>query len=87
VSEKLSAKQRDFLQMVGVSETPTPNYPDGLPLYMGHLFMEFSFNTESERRRWVDNVEARGFIKRTGAGGCFVRLTDSGRAALAKGAV
>ena len=81
---RLSAKQREFLEDVATSETPTYNFPEGLPFYMGHLFMEFCFNTEGERRRWVDNIEARGLIKRTRGGGCFVRLTDAGRAAIAK---
>lgn len=81
---RLSAKQREFLEWVANSEAPTQNFPEGLPLYMGHLFMEFYFNTEGERRRWVGNIEARGFIKRAGNRGCFVRLTDAGRAAISE---
>jgi hypothetical protein len=79
---RLSEKQRKFLQRVVTETRPTDDFPDGLPLYMNHRFMEFDFNTERERALWVSNMEARGFISRSGSGGCFVRPTDAGRAAL-----
>lgn len=81
---RLSAKQRDFLEKVAVHETPTYHFPEGLPLYVSHTFMEFSFNTEGDRSRWLENLEQRGLISRSGPSACFIRLTDSGRAAIAK---
>ncbi|MBT2299204.1 hypothetical protein J7E70_01880 [Variovorax paradoxus] len=79
---RLSDKQREFLATIAQSETPTDDFPKGLPLYLSHTFMEFKFNTDSERQRWYRNLETRGLITLTGSGRCFVRLTDSGRAAI-----
>ena len=82
MSARLSEKQRDFLSDIATSETPTDDFPQGLPLYLSFTYMEFRFNTDGERTRWYRNLETRGFIKLTGSGGCFARLTDAGRAAL-----
>lgn len=82
--QRLSDKQRDFLEQVAASEMPTDNFPEGLPLYISHTFMQFKFNTEGERRRWLENLEKRGLISLRGHGGCFVRLTDAARAVIAK---
>lgn len=79
---RLSEKQLVFLQDIAASETPSEDYPQGLPFYTRHTHMEFQFTTVSERERWYRNLESRGLITRTGLGKCFVRLTDTGRAAL-----
>lgn len=81
---RLSEKQREFLADIATSETPTEDHPQGLPFYLRHTHMEFRFNTASERERWYRNLETRGLIVRTGYSHCFVRLTDAGRAAIAK---
>lgn len=78
----LSEKQLVFLTRIASSEIPTEGWPEGLPLYASHRFMEFEFNTEGERRRWFQNLESRGLV--TCKNGCFFRLTDAGRAAIAK---
>lgn len=78
---RLSEKQREFLGKVAAHEAPTDDFPDGTPLYLSHTFMAFEFNYESERDRWVQNLEARGFV--TIRNRNFVRLTDAGRSAIA----
>lgn len=83
---RLSEKQRVFLADIAAAETPTDDYPDGLPFYTRHTHMEFQFNTAGDRERWYANLEKRGLITRTGNSKCFVRLTDAGRAAHNEGA-
>lgn len=76
---RLSDKQKEFLCTIFESEKPTDNFPDGIPLYLSHTFMEFRFNTWSERERFYKNLENRGFIVRTGCSKSFARLTDLGK--------
>lgn len=80
---RLSEKQLSFLQDIAASESPTDDFPQGLPFYTRHTHMEFQFNTAGERERWYKNLETRGLITRSGNGKCFVRLTDVARTALA----
>ena len=77
---RLSDKQRELLAEIAVWETPTEEFPKGLPFYTRHTHMQFDFNTEAERDRWYKNLETRGLITITK--GCSMRLTDAGRAAI-----
>lgn len=80
---RLSEKQESFLRTVAASEASTDDFPEGVPFYTRHTYMEFDFYSAGDRERWYQNLETRGLITRTGNGKCFVRLTDAGRAALA----
>lgn len=81
---RLSSKQLQFLENVANCESPTDRFPDGLPLYANSRFMEFDFDTESRKFAWIRNLTVRGFISTSGPMGCFIRLTDAGRAAIAQ---
>lgn len=81
---RLSNKQLSFLGAAAACEIPSDDFPNGLPLYVHSRFMEFDFNSESEKLRWVRNLEARGLVSADGPMGCFVRLTAAGRAAITK---
>ena len=87
MTKQISLKQREFLATIAQNEQPTDDFPGGLPLYLSHTFMEFRFNTASERQRWYENLEKRGLITLTGNGKCFARLTDTGRMAVKQKAI
>lgn len=82
MTNRLSEKQLVFLSRVASSETPTEGWPQGLPLCVNHRFMEYDFLTEAERDRWLANLVTRGFV--TCHHRHFYRLTDAGRAAVAR---
>jgi hypothetical protein len=79
---RLSNLQRVALEDIAASEDSAVNGVS-IPLYSEHLSREIrlGFNTVSEERRWLANLEARGFIKIHN--NCFLRLTEAGRLALA----
>ena len=77
---RLSDKQRAFLEDIAASETPTDDFPEGVPFYASHTHMCFQFNTEGERKHWYKNLETRGLI--TIKKGSLMRLTEAGRAAI-----
>ena len=82
MSTRLSDKQRRLLTQIAACEIPSDDFPNGLAFYVSARFEDENFNSLSECRRWLENLEARRLIKRTGAGGCFLRLTDAGRSLL-----
>lgn len=81
---RLSSKQREVLQMVADSCVPTavrPNGPDMvIPLYVEHI-PEHLFWSQSERDRFVKNLESRGLISVKKQH--FLYITDAGKSALA----
>lgn len=81
-AHRLSDKQLFFLQCVIASETPSDRFEHGLPLYVHGRFMEFEFNTEGEKLRWIKKLIERGLVTAGGPMNCFVRITKSGRAAV-----
>lgn len=81
---RISNKQRIVLEDIQASETQSYNGKT-VPLYIEHISREvqFSWNLESDRKRWLENLEARGLLRIEK--GSFLRLTDCGRDAIKVG--
>lgn len=74
---RISNKQRVVLEDIQASEP--------LPLYVENITdeVQFSWDSEAERKRWLKNLEARDLLRIEK--GCFLRITDRGRDALKAG--
>jgi CTP-dependent riboflavin kinase len=81
---RISNKQRIVLEDILASEATAYNGKP-IPLYIEHILAEvqFSWNSEAERQRWLENLEARDLLRIEK--GHFLRLTDRGRKALEVG--
>lgn len=88
MSDRVSAKQQRFLELVEVANRPVTiievmEEKRSLPHYVGNDFAySWGFLSEGAATRWLQNLESRGFI--TIEKDTFVRITDSGRAAIAQ---
>jgi hypothetical protein len=81
MSIRISNKQRIVLEDIDAAEQHVYQGKK-VPLYIEHITdeVQFSFNSERERARWLEAMEARSLI--VIERGCFLRLADMGRDAL-----
>lgn len=79
---RLSARQREVLELVEAACRPVElkyGEPERIiPLYIDHL--PDLFFTNSERRRFIENLESRGLLRIDR--GIFIYITEAGKSAL-----
>lgn len=81
---RISNKQRIVLEDIQASEMyeyngkPVPLYIEAIPEEV-----QFSWDTEAERKRWLEKLEARDLLRIEK--GSFLRITDRGREAIKVG--
>ena len=73
---RLSRRQIDVL--LGLVGT---NNADTVSVYIEHLPRKNSFDSDREREKFLENLQRRGLISVRSK--CFIRITDSGVAAIA----
>ncbi len=81
---RISNNQRIVLEDIQASEESQYNGKN-IPLYIESIpdEVQFSWNSEAERKRWLENLEARGLLRIEN--GSFLRITDRGREAIKVG--
>lgn len=81
---RISNKQRIVLEDIQASEASQYN-GRAIPLYIESIpdEVQFSWNSETERMRWLESLEARDLLRIEK--GSFLRITDRGREAIKVG--
>jgi len=81
---RISNKQRIVLEDIQASEMSQYN-GKAVPLYIESIpdEVQFSWNSEAERKRWLESLEARDLLRIEK--GSFLRITDRGREAIKVG--